>query len=74
VDFVLAEILRFYERLKLFWKEEIIHVDEALKKNRADPRDFERWNSFLSSFKKPIESWKVWFFHDAFFNPSKYRV
>jgi hypothetical protein len=59
VDFVMAEIRRFYEELNKFWREEICHVVEALKKRRVDPRDFERWNSFRSSLNQTIEFWKV---------------
>jgi len=58
VDFVMAEIRRFYEELNKFWREEICYVVEALKKRRVDPRDFERWNSFRSSLKHTIEVWK----------------
>jgi hypothetical protein len=56
---VMAEIRRFYEELNKFWREEICHVVEALKKCRVDPRDFERWNGFRSSLKQTIEFWKV---------------
>jgi hypothetical protein len=59
VDLVLAEIGRFYDELKKFWKEEICHVVEALKKGRTDPKDFERWKIFHSSLKQTMESWKV---------------
>ena len=62
VDFVLAEIGRFYEELNKFWTEEIHHVVEALKKGRTDLRDRERWKNFHSSLKQTIESWKVCFF------------
>ena len=62
VDFVMAEIRRFYEELNRFWTEEIGHVVEALQKRRIDPKDIERWNNFRSSLKQTIESWKVWFF------------
>jgi hypothetical protein len=55
----MAEIRRFYEELNKFWREEICHVVEALKKRRIDPKDFERWNSFRSSLKQTIEFWKV---------------
>jgi len=58
VDFVMAEIRRFYEELNKFWRDEICYVVEALKKRRVDPRDFERWNSFRSSLKQTIEFWK----------------
>jgi hypothetical protein len=57
----MAEIWRFYEELNKFWREEICHVVEALKKRRVDPRDFERWNNFHSSIKQTIEFWKVCF-------------
>ena len=57
----MAEIRRFYEELNKFWREEIFHVVEALKKRRVDPKDFERWNSFRSSIKQTIEFWKVCF-------------
>jgi hypothetical protein len=56
---VMAEIRRFYGELNKFWREEICHVVEALKKRRVDPRDFERWNSSCSSLKQTIEFWKV---------------
>ena len=59
VDLVMAEIRRFYEDLNKFWREEICHVVEALKKRRVGPRDFERWNSFRSSLNQTIEFWKV---------------
>jgi hypothetical protein len=55
----MAEIRRFYEELNKFWREEICHVVEALKKRRVDPRDLERWNGFRSSLKQTIEFWKV---------------
>ena len=58
---MMAEIRRFYEELNKFWREEICHVVEALKKRRIDPRDFERWNSFRSSLNQTIELWKVCF-------------
>lgn len=58
---MLAEIGRFYENLKEFWKEEICHVVGALKKGRTDPKDFERWKIFHSSLKQTIESWRVCF-------------
>ena len=61
VDFVMAEIRRFYEELNQFWREEICSVVEALKKRRVDPRDFERWNGFRSSVKQTIGFWKVCF-------------
>ncbi|KAI0285442.1 hypothetical protein BGY98DRAFT_1093025 [Russula aff. rugulosa BPL654] len=54
----MAEIRRFYEELNKFWREEICHVIEALKKHRVDSRDFERWNSFRSSLNQTIEAWK----------------
>jgi hypothetical protein len=57
----MAEIRRFYEELNKFWREEICHVVEALKKRRVDPRDFERWNGFRSSLNQTIEFWKVRF-------------
>ena len=57
----MAEIRRFYEELNKFWREEIYHVVEALKKRRVDPRDFERWKSFRSSLKRTVEVWKVCF-------------
>ena len=56
---MMAEVRRFYEELNKFWREEICHVVEALKKRRVDPRDFERWNGFRSSLKQTIELWKV---------------
>jgi hypothetical protein len=59
VDFVLAEIRRFYEALNKFWTEEIRHVVEALKKRRIDPTDFERWKNLHTNLKQTIESWKV---------------
>ena len=59
---MLAEIRGFYEELNKFWKEEIRHVDEALKKHRTDLRDFERWDDFYSSLILTIEYWKVCFF------------
>jgi hypothetical protein len=59
---VMGEIRRFYEELNKFWRDEICHVLEALKKRRVDPKDFERWKSFRSSLKLTIESWKVCFF------------
>jgi hypothetical protein len=55
----MAEIRRFYEELNKFWRKEICHVVEALKKRRVDPSDFERWNGFRSSLKQTIEFWKV---------------
>jgi hypothetical protein len=58
---VMAEIRRFYEELNKFWRDEICHVVEALKRRRVDPKDFERWNSFRSSLKQTIEFWKVCF-------------
>ena len=61
MDFVLAEIGRFYEDSNKFWTEEIHHVAEALKKGRTDPRDRECWKIFRSSLKQTIESWKVGF-------------
>jgi len=54
----MAEIRRFYEELNKFWRKEICHVVEALKKRRVDPSDFERWNGFRSSLKQTIEFWK----------------
>jgi hypothetical protein len=57
----MAEIRRFYEELNKFWRDEICHVVEALKKRRVDPRDFEHWSSLHSSLKQTIESWKVCF-------------
>ena len=59
VDSVMVEIRRFYEELNKFWREEICHVVEALKKCRVDRKDFERWKSFRSSLKQTIEFWKV---------------
>jgi hypothetical protein len=61
VDRLLAEIRQLYEKLNTFWKEEIRQVAEVLKKDRTDPRDLERWNTFHSSLKQTIESWKVCF-------------
>ena len=58
---MMAEIRRFYEELNKFWREEICHVIEALKKRRVDSRDIERWNSFRSSLNQTIEAWKVCF-------------
>ena len=55
----MAEIRRFYKELNNFWREEICHVVEALKKRRVDPRDFERWNGFRSSLRQTIDFWKV---------------
>ena len=55
----MAEIRRLYQELNKFWREEICHVVEALKRRRVDPRDFERWNGFHSSLKQTIELWKV---------------
>ena len=59
---MMAEIRRFYEELNKFWREEISHVVDALKKRRVDPKDFERWKGFRSSLKHTIEVWKVRFF------------
>jgi hypothetical protein len=60
VDFVMAEIRRFYEELNKFWRVEIYCLVESLnKKSRVDPRDIGRWNSFCSSLKQTIEFWKV---------------
>ena len=59
---MMGEIRRFYEELNKFWREEVCHVVEALKKRRVDPRDFERWDSFRSSLKQTIEFWKACFF------------
>jgi len=58
---VLAEIRGFYEELNKFWKEEIYHVAEALKKRRTDLKDFECWEDFHSSLKLTIEFWKVFY-------------
>ena len=58
-DFLIAEIRRFYKELNKFWREEICHVVEALKRRRVDPRDYERWKSFRSSLHQTIEYWKV---------------
>ena len=58
---MMAEMRRFYKELNKFWREEICQVVEALTKRRIDPRDFERWNSFRSSFNQTIEFWKVCF-------------
>ena len=58
----MAEIRRFYEELNKFWKDEIRHVAEALKRGRTDPGDLERWKNFHSSLKQTIELWKVCFF------------
>ena len=58
----MAEIRRFYEELNKFWKEEICHVAEALKKGRTDPEDLERWKNYHSSLKQTIGLWKVRFF------------
>ena len=70
----MAEIRRFYEELNKFWREEISHVVEALEKRRIDPRDFERWNSFRSSLKQTIKSWRVCFFTCMHSQPIKYYV
>jgi hypothetical protein len=61
VDSVMAEIRGFYKELNKFWREEIDHVVEALKKCRVDPKDFERWKNFHSSLNLTIEFWKVCF-------------
>ena len=55
----MAEIRRFYEELNKFWKDEICHVAEALKKGRIEPGDLERWKNFHSSLKQTIKFWKV---------------
>ena len=62
VDFVLAEIRRLYGELNMFWKEETLHVAEALKKGRPDPRDFERWTNSHSSLRRTIEVLNVCYF------------
>ena len=60
---MLAEIRELYEELNKFWKEEIRHVDEALKKRRTDLRNFERWDNSYSSLMLTIEYWKVFFIY-----------
>ena len=71
----MAEIRRFYEELNKFWKDEICHVAEALKKGRIDPGDLERWKSFHSSLKQTIKFWKVCVsLYYAFLNQSKYCI
>jgi hypothetical protein len=62
VDLVLAEVGRSYEWLMNFWKEEIRHVAEAVKKGRTDPSDFERWSNIRPSLEQTIEFWKVCIF------------
>ena len=45
--------------LDKFWTEEILHAIEALKMQRVDATDFERWKKFHSNLNQTIESWKV---------------
>lgn len=73
VDFVMAEIRRFYEELNIFWEEETRHVAEALKKGRPDPTDFERWSNSHSSLRRTIEDWKVFPLYTAFPKPNQTR-
>ena len=71
----MAQIRRFYEELNKFWKDEICHIAEALKKGRTDPEDLERWKNFHSSLKQTIMCWKVCVFpYYAFPNRSKYCI
>ena len=56
---MMAEIRQFYDELNKFWREEICHVVEALKKGRVDPKDFEHWNNFRSSLNQTVDLWKV---------------
>jgi len=60
VDFVLAEIRRYYEELDKFWTNEIRRAVKALKMRRVDLRDIERWKQFHPSIKHAIEYSKVW--------------
>ena len=76
---MLAEIRRLYEELDKFWKEEIRLVAKALKEDRIDTGDLERWNNYHSSLRQTMESWKVCFLlftmrYGALFNRSKYLV